>query len=335
MNIPNHLMLDDRKEFLHLFKKTTPIAPTFDEAAREQATFARSKGHPLAYVCVYGSSYVSVVDVMEARRLVDINVGIGPLDIAINRHDLSAYVTNFTENTVSLVDLRGSETVITATSGKKPAGIKVSRDGRFVYLVHYGEPNVYVLNARSLERIAEIPLPSIGFQLDLTADGSLAFVSLKSTAQIAVVDLTVNLVVKVIPAGAGAEDVKVGPDRLAFVSNEDGDSITPVNVPLAESASSFLPTSSGPAGLVFTNGGSRLYCANRQDRSVSLYDVFTRRELKKIPAGNGPYGLTAVRSGLLLVSNSYEDTLSIIDTRKNCVTSSVAVGPAPSCMAVL
>lgn len=337
MNIPSNLMLENRDEYLRQLSAPLKSVPAFTETGFDLVAAARCRRHALAYICNYGSDYVSVLDVNEARELAAIPVGAGPLDIAIHRIRLIAYVTNFIGNTLSVLDLRTNRTVRTVTMGKGPAGVRLSRDGRFLYVVHYEEPSVYLLDAITLEKLLEISLPSTGFDIDITADGSLAFVTLRSAAQLAVIDLSVNLVVKVIAAGAGAECVRISPtDRLAFVSNEDGNSLTAVNVRLAESAVPNIPAAAGPVGLAYTQGGSRLYCANRQDASVSLFDVFTHSEIASIPAGNGPYGAETVPGErLLVVTNTYEDTVSIIDTRENEVTSTAKVGFAPAFLSII
>jgi YVTN family beta-propeller protein len=193
-----------------------------------------------------------------------------------------------------------------------------------------------VLDAYSLQKVTEIPLPAMGFQIDISTDGLLAFVSLRNTAQVAVIDLGVNLVLKVFKAGAGTEDVKISPtNQLAFVSNEDGNSITAINIQLAEPALPTIATSGGPVGLAFLQWGRTLYCANRMDQTVSVLDVFSRVETAKIQVGNGPYGLAAsIDERLAAVTNSYEDTLSIIDTRMNRVYATVNVGFAPAFLTI-
>lgn len=337
MNIPIGLMLDNREEYLKQIN-ATPQAGTFN-ADREirRDIFARCQRPALAYICIYGSNYVSVVNVNSAKRLFDITVGVGPLDIDINRHAPYAYVTNFFENTLSLIDLRFNETITTIPIGLQPAGVRVTRDGRYVYVVHYGEPVISILDAYSLEQVAEIPLPSIGFQLDFTQNGTLAFVTLHSASQVAVIDLSVNLVVKLLPAGAGTESVRVSPtNRLAVVSNEDGNTITPINVQLAEPTSPNIPTQRGPVGLAFTPCGRRLYCANRYEDTVSLFDLFSHSELTSIPAGSGPYGAETANSGRqLVVTNTFADNISIIDTRTNQITAEVTVGAVPAFLAIL
>ncbi|MDF3000840.1 MAG: beta-propeller repeat-containing protein [Bacillota bacterium] len=337
MNVTSGLMLDNRKEYLKQINATLPAGSFEPNEAIRRNIFTRCPKPALAYICIYASNYVTVVDVNDAKRLFDITVGVGPLDIDINRHAPYAYVTNFFDNTLSLIDLRINETITTIPMGLQPAGVRVTRDGRYVYVVHYGEPVVFVLNAYSLEKVAEIPLPSIGFQLDFTQNGTLAFVTLRNTSQVAVIDLSVNLVVKVLPAGAGTECVSVSPtNRLAMVSNEDGNTLTPINVQLAEPALQNIPTQQGPVGLAFTPCGRWLYCANRYDNTVSLFDTFTHSELTRIPAGQGPYGAELANSGKqLVITNTFESTISIINTRTNQITADVTVGPAPAFLAIL
>ena len=330
-------MLDNREEYLNQIVKSEHMTSVQSADAYLEVARARSKGHPLAFICIFASNYVSVVDLAEARKLMDITVGLGPLDIDINRPCNMAYVSNFSGNSVSVIDLRNYITINTVTVGRQPAGVKVSRDGRYLYVVHYGEPVVYVLDSYNLQKVAEIPLPSTGFQIDITADGLLAFVTLRNAGQVAVVDLTVNLVVKVFMTGTGAEDVKISPtNQLAFVSNEDGNSLTPINVQLAEPASPNIPTAGGPVGLAYTHWGRTLYCANRYDQSVSVFDIFTRAEIAKIEVGNGPYGAAATSDErLVAITNTFEDTVSIIDAMLNRVYSTVTVGFAPAFLAIL
>jgi YVTN family beta-propeller protein len=92
----------------------------------------------------------------------------------------------------------------------------------------------------------------------------------------------------------------------------------------------------GAVGLALTQEGRRLYCANREDASVSVFDVFTHAQLARIPAGRGPYGAQTASGGKsLVVTNTYENTASIISTRLNRVTATVEVGDAPAFLAIL
>ncbi len=145
-------MLDNRDEYLKRVVKTTEHTSVQTSDAYMEAARARSKGHPLAYVCIYASNYVAVVDLAEARRLMDITVGLGPLAIDINKYCNMAYVSNFFSNSVSAIDLRNNMAVNTVAVGRQPAGVRVSRDGRYLYVVHYGEPVVYVLDAYNLSK---------------------------------------------------------------------------------------------------------------------------------------------------------------------------------------
>jgi YVTN family beta-propeller protein len=328
----------DREEYFKLkdaYLKNTNAVFEEDSEKIDEAKWLR---HPLAYVCDYIGATVSVIDIARAVKLKEIKVGNGALSIDIGRDNKFAYVTNFFDNTLSVISTANNQVTATVTVGSNPAGVKVSRDGRFVYVVHFGEPFIYVIDSCKLELVTTTPLPSAGFQLDITKDGGLAFVSLHNMiGRAAVVDLDVNLVVKVIQTGSGAEDVKISPvSPLVFISNEFENDITPVNINLAEPASTAIGTGSFPVGLAFGAGGKKLYVTNRNDNNVSVKDVFSRGELTKIEVGAEPYGATATTEGkTVIVSNYSGNSLSIIDTETDTVLSTVPAGTGPAFSAIL
>ncbi len=337
MNLKGSMMLNHREDYLKQIVRAegAALAPSADPYAA--ASHARYHGHPLAYICIFSSNYVAVVDLAQGRRLFDITVGLGPLDITINRYGNRAYVSNFSENTLSVIDLIANAVSDTVPVGSFPAGVKTSPDGKYLYVVHYGEPNVYVLDAYTLQKIVEIPLPSEGFQIDITKDGAFAYVTLRNAGQVAVIDLRVNLVVKVLSTGAGAECVVFDQEnRLAFVSNEDDNSVTPINVQLAQAASPNIVMSPGPVGMVLTHLGKTFYVANRLAQTVSVFDVFSRTEQLAINVGNGPYGMAITTDErIIAVTNSFEDTVSLISACDNRVYVTVTVGFAPAFLAIL
>jgi YVTN family beta-propeller protein len=154
---------------------------------------------------------------------------------------------------------------------------------------------------------------------------------------VAVVDLDVNLVVKVFDTGAAAEDVEISPTgSLVFISNELSNNLTAVNTHLAQPANTNIGVGNSPVGLAFSTGGKKLYVANRNDNNVSVIDVFTHSEIVKITIGEEPYGATSTISGrLVVVSNFTGNTISIIDTKRENVISTVPTGTGPSFLAIL
>jgi YVTN family beta-propeller protein len=193
------------------------------------------------------------------------------------------------------------------------------------------------MDANTLYLITKIPLPNSGFQIDITKYGSLAFVSLHQSGQVAVVDLNVNLVIKVIESGSGAEDVKISPTSpLVFISNEFASNLTPVNIDLAEPAITPIATGSAPVGLAFNSSGRKLYVANRNNDTVSVIDVFTHREITKIKVGNEPYGAAATCGGrLVIITNFSGNNLSVIDTKIDKVIHTAPTGVGPAFLAIL
>lgn len=301
----------------------------------ERLNKSRCCGHRMIYVCDYIGGTVSVVDIVDSEKLMEIKVGDGPLGIDISEDNKYVYVTNFFSNTLSVINTGYNKVVETVKVGDKPAGVRISKNGHFVYVVHYGEPFVYVLDRNELDIVTKIPLPSPGFQIDITEDGTLAFVTLHNTGKVAVVDLEVNLVVKVFHTGSGAEDIKISPvNHIAFVSNEDGNDVTPINIFLAEPATTNINTGKAPVGLAFGFCGRKLYVANRNENTVSVIDIFSHKEVRKIEIGKEPYGAASIDEKFILVSNFEGNSISVIDSRIDKVVDTINVGRGPTFLVV-
>jgi len=335
--IKGPIRITNREEYLKLKEESRKNNNVFLNEGHEKIEKVKYLRHPLAYVCDYFGATVSVVDIVDAVKLMEIRVGDGALSIDISKKNNYAYVTNFLANTLSVINTANNRLVETLLVGSNPAGVKVSKDGRFVYVVHFGEPFIFVLDANKLEVVTKIPLPSPGFQIDITKGGRRAFVSLHNIGKAAVVDLDVNLVVKVIDTGSGAEDVKISPaSPLVFISNEFSNNVTPVNTNLAEPAVTNIGTGNSPVGLAYSSGGRKLYVANRDDNYVSVIDVFSHSEITKIKVGKEPYGAAATTSGrLVIVSNFSSNSLSIIDTKRDKILSTALTGAGPTFSAIL
>ena len=61
--------------------------------------------------------------------------------------------------------------------------------------------------------------------------------------------------------------------------------------------SATVPVGTRVWGIALSPDGSKLYSANGASDDVSVVDVKTRKELKRIKVGSGPWGVTTVRAG--------------------------------------
>jgi YVTN family beta-propeller protein len=293
----------------------------------------------IAYVPNFGSNTVSVVDIRSARLITNIPVGNAPFAVDISPDGRFAYVSNFVSATLSIIRTLDNRVVNTVNlntgifTAAGSSGVKVTRNGRFVYVANFNSNNISVVDAQQRSVVTVVPLTSSPSNIGIW--GSLAYVTLPSTNQIAVVDLNANLQVKTINGGdtEGIDIATLLP--LALVTNQSNNTLSFINTNIAEASTLAIATGEFPTGVSFTPNGRMAYVANQFSNDVSVIDLIRHTQVT-IPVGVEPFGVKVNRSGrFAVVSNTGSDNLSIIDTRVNQVIATVDVGIFPQYLAIL
>jgi YVTN family beta-propeller protein len=210
---------------------------------------------------------VSVINTKSNNKVVaTVEVGYGPLGVAVTPDGKYVYVTNFGNsspfnpelgdpgNTVSVIRTSNNKVVDTIEIGKVfggfgplPAGIAITPNGKRAYVANRGFNTVSVIKIRYLrgkvvnEVITSIPVGDKPANVVITPDGKRAYVTNFSTPatptppgtsinSVSVIDTKENEVVATI------EDLGTGPLGLAVTP--EGDKVYVVNVgdfnPLAD-----------------------------------------------------------------------------------------------------
>ena len=140
-------------------------------------------------------------------------------------------------------------------------------------------------------------------------DGSMGLVALNANNTLGVINLFNGTLVSQIPVGNAPNSVVVK-GNFAYVSNEGGRPAT---------ASDFTNLSDGtpivvdPVDAFATTG------------TVSVVNLVTGKVKQTINVGLHPAGMT-ISGSMLYVANSYDDTVSVIDTGLNKVVRTISVG---------
>jgi len=115
------------------------------------------------------------------------------------------------------------------------------------------------------------------------------------------------------------------------VSNFLGDSISVVDLRLKKTVST-IRSGKQPAMITMDqNGGKNLLAvANTGSSDVWLVDPATRKLVTRIPAGKGAHGVVRVPSGKLYVTNSTDNTVTVIDGAQNKAVRTIAVANNPN-----
>ncbi|HEV2676681.1 MAG TPA: YncE family protein [Aliidongia sp.] len=231
------------------------------------ATGARAQN---AYLPSPSSPSVSVVDATSHRVKATIQVGHGPLGVAITPDGAAVLITNQTDGTVSIIN--GSTNTVTATVpvGRQPNAVVVRSDGTKAYVVNGGDSSVSVVDLAHDVVSATIPLisrvgnvPAGGSaNAALSADGSRLYVINDSDESVSVIDATTNSFVTAIDIRISGEfglpqgGIAVTPDgKTVYASNGSGFSVI-------DTATSVVKTTvrqGSPNAIAFSPDGDLAY----------------------------------------------------------------------------
>ncbi len=310
-----------------------------------QPAYPRYPLKPLAYIANFMDNTVSVIEIQTRLKVMDIPVGNCPYSIDISPDQKFVYVANMTDATLSVISTRKNRVVNTIDlneapfSADEPIGVKVSPNGKLIYVAGFGSNNILVINAYLQKLVAEVPLPdgTAPYVLDITADASLAYVTLLHANKVAVVDLTVNLPIKFIDVGYWPSGISIAKrTSLALVVNDESNSLSAINTVIAEASPNTIAINGHPSDVVLSSRGNIAYVSNWNDSNVGIVDVFSRIQTGTIPVADRPYRLALTADDrYLVVTNRLSDTVSIIDTRLREVIGTATAGFHPAFVAIL
>ena len=148
----------------------------------------------------------------------------------------------------------------------------------------------------------------------LSRDGSKLYVALNGANTLGVIDTRTNTLSAQIPVGNAPRQIVLANDgKTAYVSNEGGRPATKADF---TNLSDGTPIVSSPS-----TGGAIT-------GTVSVVDLTKGAEQQEIPVGLQPTALYQHGSALL-VANSNDDSLSVIDEATNSVAQTVRTNPVP------
>jgi YVTN family beta-propeller protein len=144
--------------------------------------------------------------------------------------------------------------------------------------------------------------------IGVSRDGRYAYVVLNAANTLGVIDLAAHqpALIAQIPVGNAPNSV-VLQGRYAYVSNEGG---RPAKASDFTNISDGTPIVADPKDAFATTG------------TVSVVDLVSKKEVKTIPVGLHPTGLT-IADGKLYVANAYSDSLSVIDLKNRRVVRTI------------
>ena len=217
-----------------------------------------------------------------------------PAHVVVDRDGRFAYVTDAASNAVMVVDLTTKAVVVSIPVGTYPHGLRMSPDEREIYVANMRADSVSVIDVEGRKEAARIRVGKRPVQVGFTPDGKFAFASLNAENAVAIIDTAKRALVAKKAVGRGPVQVYASADS---------------------------------ATILVANQGSE----QRPDNRLSIVPVRGAAKTRHVETGRGAHGVAVSEDGsLLAVTNTYANTLTVIDFVSTKVLATLEVGAAPN-----
>ncbi len=300
---------------------------------------AMSQDGKRLYVTNAWSDTVSIIDTANRQVIQTLPTGFEPSGVVVDLAGGTLYVANRLSGDVSVIDLASGQEIKRLLAGRGSSYLTLSPDGKWIYCTHiYPNPGAFrtppvseitVIDTENQRVVERMPLQNVAgvFHVATSADGQLSV-----AAQLRPKNL--------IPL-AHVEHGWVFGDSLTLFGDDVGDH--PVQVPIDELDRYYAL----PWGVAITPDKSKIFVTTAGSQSVTVIDVARLLKTAKtrgkalgndlsasaeyvearIPVGHNPRGVTLSPDGKrLYVANRLDDTISVIDTQSDTVTSTIDLG---------
>jgi YVTN family beta-propeller protein len=151
------------------------------------ARFDEQNDTPVVYVTSYSDDSVTVIG--ENNQTAIINVGDGPIGLAVTPDRGDVYVVNSNDDTVSIIDTFTDTVIDTVTVGSAPWGITVGAEGKYVYVTNSNADTVTVIQTadRSIARTYSVGDTPRG--VAAPCNGTIAYVINQGNGSISKIDM--------------------------------------------------------------------------------------------------------------------------------------------------
>ncbi len=232
-----------------------------------------SQGGKYAWVSLYNSSEVLVVDTELGQVIREVPAGQVPKEVQVSPDDNWVYVSNWDSNTVTVIDAHTYQIVATIPVYGTPRGIVFSPDSTRAYICIMGGNTLTKVNVAAGHTIVnQIPCGENPRHAVITKDGSTIYVSNNIPGTVTRIDRMSETITGVATVGYQARTIAMTPDEAyLFVCVYGTENIACVDT--ASMTTLFEVPATKPIGMVVSPTGDRLFLSNYSPPQVSVYNI--------------------------------------------------------------
>ena len=301
-----------------------------------------SRASAKLYVADTQGDDLAVIDATAMKLLGHAEVGLNPHGAVASPDGRILYVTIEGTNELAALDTTTDKVTRRVPVGRSPNEPTVTIDGRYVFVPARNDSAVDVVDTASFIVVDRIPVAAMPHNTYSSANGRHIYVGSMSGERITIIDAGTRKVVSEISPGNWVRPIAIKRDEsLAYtalsnlhgfvvVDLKAGRVINKVELPPlpAGTPKPFLDTYTH--GLALTPDESELYVTSMPGNAIHIFKVPGLDRVAKVDVGRDPNWIVFRRDGkFAFVSNTTDNSVSVIDTATRKVSATVAVGHAP------
>jgi len=276
------------------------------------------------------------------------NISMAAKEIKIKDPSSVVVIVNRDSNDIAFMDIATNKIIGSVFLGKNvnPHMAMMSPDGRWVVTGGTRANKAYIIDVATLTLVKEIPVDFAPEHLAMTPDGRYYYQGNPDGDSISVIDLVSMTEIKRIKGLAEPLNITFTPDGTkAYIGNYGAHWVGVIDVTRHEllkkihvgsapaiaalDPDRYLGGIKGISNVSISNDGRFLYAADGDLGIVSVIDTREDKVIKKIPVGADPWRAYMDHHGdYSVVANNGDETISIIDLKKNEVAATLESGPA-------
>lgn len=258
-----------------------------------------------------------------------------PHNVQVSRDGSAVLAVSAGTDTVLAIDATALTVRAFTATGASPEHVVEAPNGK-IYVTNAGDGTVSVYRGLQLQPAGRIELGGMPHGLRPASGGSVLVVANTMSGALDLIDPTTDRVSGTVPVGEGPVQVAVTADgRYAYAGIADPASVVKVNLGSRRVIGS-TPVSASPVQLYLTPDESTVVSADQgteqePGHTLSVIDTAAMTIRGTVDTGSGPHGVVIDNSGeRAWVTDTYDDTVTVVDMQRLSVVAKVSVGRQPS-----
>lgn len=264
-------------------------AASFIPLDKAPAVLALTPDSRVAYVTHPDLGKISVVDLDARRVLRTLAVDGSPFGIAVTA-DGRLFVGDWNGAHVVVLDVDGKAPPKILEVGRAPAHVLLTPDETLLFVANRESDSVSVVRTGDLTIAATVPVGRAPFAMALSPDAKQLYVGNVQDGTVSVIDTEELKIVETRASGAMPYGAAVTPDgsRILVTNQQAG---TVAVLAKKEASPMSIKVGGYPEGIAISNDGTRAYVANWFSDDVSVLDLASLKEIRRIKCPGGPRGI--------------------------------------------